>query len=74
MITAVGGEAMIALMKLQVFIANSIQIDGKQKRIFPQVHVLLFSAKWGKEEKKLALLFPKSRQCLFQMQAVFTRR
>ena len=56
-------------------IHNSIQIDGKQKRFFSQVHVLLFSAKWGKEGKKLALLFPKYRQSiLLPMKAVFTRR
>ncbi len=55
-------------------IHNSIQIDGKQKRFFLQVHVLLFFAKWGKEEEKLALLFPKYRKSiLLPMQAVFSR-
>ena len=40
-------------------VVNAIQIDGgkkKSKKIFLQVLVLLFSAKWGKEEEKLALL------------------
>ena len=38
-------------------IRNSIQIDGeKNLNFFSQVHILLFPVKWGKEEKKLALL------------------
>ena len=46
-----------------------------KKDFFLQLHLLLFSAKWRKEEEKLALLFPKYRQSiLLPMQAVFTRR
>ena len=44
---------------------NAIQIDGKQKKIFLQVHVLLFSAEWREEEEKLALVFPKYRLSIF---------
>ena len=55
-------------------IHNSIQIDGKQKKIISQVHVLLFSAKWGKEEKKLALLFPKQAKHFASNASCFHRK
>ena len=40
-------------------IHNSIQIDGKQKKIFSQVNVLLFSAKWEKEGEKIGSIIPQ---------------
>ena len=52
-------------------IHNSIQIDGEKRRFFSQVHVLLFSAKWGKEEKKLAQY---RKSILLPMQAVFNQK
>ena len=58
MITGAGREAVTASMKLQAFILHSNR--RKTKKIFLQVHILLFSAKWGKEEEKLALLFPNT--------------